>query len=245
MTNYEFKRWLTFSIMPTHLVTVRNDIKRLLKPFNRSGAKPSILDVGGRKSPYTINLQADITLLDVPQESGTKEDLNLGFTQEILKTLQKRRSNIKDLVIQDMTKSTLKEESYDAVTCIEVIEHVELDDVFVKNISSVIKKGGWAYFTTPNGDYIKNEGPDRNPDHVRHYTKLELKTLLEKYFDNVDVHYAVTTGKNRVRGLKSYKLSDPIGTIRSIISNVINRFESKGVENSSMNTAHLVAIGYK
>lgn len=245
MTNYEFMRWATFSIMPTHLVTVRNDIKRLIKSNKKSEGKLSVLDVGGRKSPYTINLPADITLLDVPQESGTREELNLGFTKDILSTIQKKRSNIKDVVIQDMTKSTLPDASYEAVVCIEVIEHVEEDDVFVKNISKVIDSGGWAYFTTPNGDYIKNEGPNKNPDHVRHYTRDGLQTLLEKYFDSVDVHYGVKTGKQRVQGLKSYKIKDPIGTLRSIFANIINRFQSKGVENTSQETAHLIAIGYK
>lgn len=245
MTNYEFMRWATFSIMPTHLVTVRNDIKRLIKSYKKRGAKISVLDVGGRKSPYTINLSADITLLDVPQESGTREELNLGFTNNILTTIQKERSNIKDVVIQDMTRSTLQDESYDAVVCIEVIEHVEEDEIFVKNISKVIEKGGWAYFTTPNGDYIKNEGPNKNPDHVRHYTRVELQTLLEKYFDTVDVHYGVKTGKYRVQGLKSFKLSKPVSTIKAIVSNIINRFQSRGVENTSQETAHLIAIGYK
>lgn len=245
MTTYEFKRWLSFFIMPTHLVTVRNDIKRLLKSTETANSLPSILDVGGRKSPYTINLSANITLLDVPQETGTKEDLNLGFTDTILRTIKSMRSNIKDVVIQDMTKSTLEEECYDAVVYVEVIEHVEQDEIFVKNIAKVIRKGGWVYFTTPNGDYIKNEGPDKNPDHVRHYTRAQLKDLLEKYFNNVDVHYAVKTGKYRVQGLKSYKLSAPIRTLKSIISNMINRIQSKGMQNSAMNTAHLVAIAHK
>jgi hypothetical protein len=119
------------------------------------------------------------------------------------------------------------------------------DDVFVNNIAKVIKKGGWAYFTTPNGDYIKNEGPNKNPDHVKHYTRVELQTLLEKYFDTVDVHYAVKTGKYRVRGLRSYSWRRPWRTFNSIFSNIINRFQSQGVDNTPKETAHLIAIGYK
>ncbi len=245
MTKYEFMRWATFPIMPTHLVTVRNDIKKLLNSIKHSKHNVSVLDVGGRKSPYTINLPADVTLLDVPQESGTKEDLNLGFTDTILKTIQSKRSNIKDIIIQDMTRSTLPDASYEAVVCIEVIEHVVEDDVFVKNIAKVVQEGGWAYFTTPNGDYIKNEGPNKNPDHVRHYTKSELQSLLEKYFPKVEVHYAVKTGKYRVWGLKSFKKSNPLTIFKSVTGNFINRFQSIGVENSSERTAHLVAIGYK
>lgn len=245
MTNYEFMRWLTFPLMTTHLVTVRNDIKRLIKTGVSSGKPLSILDVGGRKSPYTINLPATITLLDVPQEAGTKEDLNLGFTDSILTTIQKKRSNIMDVIIQDMTQSTLPDEAYDAVVSIEVIEHVEADDLFIKHIVQVLKKGGWAYFTTPNGDYIKNEGPNKNLDHVRHYTKVELQALLEKYFNKVEVHYAVSTGKYRVWSLQSLKTINPISMFKTLVGTFVNRFQSKGLEARSENTAHLVAVGYK
>ena len=222
--------------------TVHRDIKRLVANDRRSFKPLSILDVGGRKSPYTIGINADITLLDVPQEAGTKSELNLGFTEAILKNIQKKRSNIRDLIIQDMTTSTLKEASFDAVVCIEVIEHIEDDEAFVKNIAKVLKKGGWAYFTTPNGDFIKNEGPDKNPDHVRHYTKESLHNLLNRYFDKVEIYYAVATGKHRVMGLRTFNIYKPIDLIKSIVSNFINAQESKNVSRRMEGTAHLVAI---
>lgn len=195
--------------MPTHLNVVRKDLKTLLAPYKSGTVSPSVLDVGGRKSPYTIGLPADITLLDVPQETTVQEQLHLGFTKDILNKIKQQRSNIKDLILEDMTQSRLPDSSYDAVVCIEVIEHVEADAAFVQNIAKVVKPGGWAYFTTPNGDYIKNEGPDKNPDHVRHYTKEELEALLKRYFDVVEVHYAVKTGRYRVWGLKSFSMKRP------------------------------------
>lgn len=245
MTIYEWLRYLTLPIMPVHLQTVHRDLKKLVANDPRRGKRLSILDVGGRKSPYTIGINADITLLDVPQEAGTKSELNLGFTEDILTNLQKKRSNIKDLVVQDMTQSTLPEAIYDAVVCVEVIEHVEQDEAFVKHIAQVIKKGGWAYFTTPNGDFIKNEGPGKNPDHVRHYTKASLEALLNNYFGEVAVHYAVKTGRHRVMGLKGFKKEQPFHVLSTIYGNIINRLQSKGLEQMAEHTAHLVATGYK
>ncbi|MFD1014600.1 class I SAM-dependent methyltransferase [Winogradskyella rapida] len=246
MTSYEFMRWLSFPLMTTHLVTVRNDIKRLLSQSTpEKQARLSVLDVGGRKSPYTINLPASVTLLDVPQEAGVRADLHLGFTENILSTIQGKRSNISDLVIHDMTQPGLAAESYDAVVSIEVIEHVEADEAFVKHISEVIKPGGWAYLTTPNGDFIKNEGPDKNPDHVRHYTRQELHDLLAPYFKTVDVHYAVKTGKYRVWSLKSLKTLNPLSMLKTLVGTAVNRQQSKGLEQTAQQTAHLVAVGYK
>ncbi|WP_299226406.1 class I SAM-dependent methyltransferase [uncultured Psychroserpens sp.] len=245
MTTYEWMRWFTFPVMPTILVTVRKDLKQLIKHHKKNNQTYTLLDVGGRKSPYTINLKSDIALLDIPQESETQEELNLGFTSDILTSIQKERSNIKEVVIQDMTRSTLKDETYDAVVSVEVIEHVEEDELFVKNIAAVVKKGGWAYFTTPNGDYIKNEPPNNNPDHKRHYTRAELQTLLEKYFDRAEVIYAVKTGKYRLWGLKRFDIKNPLKLLKSMIGNVLNRYESKGLESTSVKTAHLIAKAYK
>ena len=245
MTPYEFMRWLTMPIMPVIMSASRKDICKLVKMSSKEKNRISILDVGGRKSPYTTGVNADITLLDIPQESETQENLNLGFTSEIMQFVKEKRSNIKDIVIQDMTKSTLEDASYDAVVSVEVIEHVEEDDLFVKNISKVIKNGGWAYFTTPNGDYIKNEPPHNNPDHKRHYTKLQLQNLLETYFDRVEVRYAVSTGKFRVWGLKNFSVKRPLDLMKSIIGNLVNSQQSKNVANRSQRTAHLIAVAYK
>ncbi len=239
MTTYELKRWITYPLLPVILIQVRRELKKLI---SKAPKKITILDVGGRKSPYTIGLDADVVLLDVPQENQTQEDLNLGFTNDILESVKKDRSNITDIVIQDMTKSSLADASYDAVVSVEVIEHVEEDDLFVKNISKVIKKGGWAYFTTPNGDFIKNEGPNKNPDHKRHYTREQLHNLLSKYFSEVEVYYAIKTGKYRVWGLKSFNIRKPFLLIRSIYGNMINRIQSRNVKQSKLNTAHLIAV---
>ncbi|MBX2963390.1 MAG: class I SAM-dependent methyltransferase [Cyclobacteriaceae bacterium] len=238
MTVYEWMRWLTFPTMPSLLVTVRKDMLTLLGGAN---GKIRILDVGGRKSPYTIGIPAQVTIMDIPRETDVQQELNLGMSDQIAGWIKKNRSNVEGIRIEDMTRTTLNENVYDAVVSVEVIEHVPDDDAFVKNIAKVIRPGGWAYFTTPNGDYIKNEPPNYNPDHVRHYTKQQLEQLLEKYFNQVEVRYAVKTGKYRAWGRSAYQFRRPVRTIKSLIGNFINRIESKGVADQATGTAHLIA----
>ena len=90
-----------------------------------------------------------------------------------------------------MTECTLPSESFDAAVCVEVIEHVRNDEVFVRQIARVLEPGGLLYLTTPNGDCIRNEPRNYNPDHVRHYTHQALSDLLVRRFCRVEVHYGV------------------------------------------------------
>lgn len=70
---------------------------------------------------------------------------------------------------------------YDFVVSFQVIEHIEDDELFVKEIARVLKPGGKFIVTTPN---IKMS-ITRNPWHVREYTSVELKNLLLQHFSGV------------------------------------------------------------
>lgn len=76
----------------------------------------------------------------------------------------------------------IEDNSFDYVVSFQVIEHIEDDNAFVKEIARVLKPGGKFIVTTP---YIKMS-ITRNPWHVREYTIEELKTLLSKNFSKVD-----------------------------------------------------------
>lgn len=78
----------------------------------------------------------------------------------------------------------MADNSFDFVVSFQVIEHIENDNLYIKEIYRVLKPGGKFIVTTPN----INMSITRNPWHVREYTIDQLKILLESCFDTVEAN---------------------------------------------------------
>lgn len=237
---YEFARKGFEHFLPPIYRQVR---AKLLEEVRKGSMNPLILDVGGRKSPYTIGVPAGVTIIDLPRKSEIQNDLNLGITNAISERIRKSRSNVTEVIFGDMTKSDLPAASFDIVVSVEVLEHVEEDEKFVSEISRVLKPGGRFIMTTPNGDYVENH----NPDHKRHYKKVQLESLLRRHFDVVKVEYAIAGGYYRRIGLKSWSVRKPFQTALSAFGNLVNSVQSsaKGIEEKAEGTHHLIASATK
>ncbi len=133
--------------------------------------RPNLLDVGARRSPYTIGLNADVTLLDIPRTTEEQNTYDLGATAGIPAQTARRRANVKNYLLVDFLANNLRPKSYDVVTTVEVIEHIEDDRLFVRELSRVVADDGFVFLTTPNGDAM----PTPFPQHVRHYKASELR----------------------------------------------------------------------
>lgn len=237
MTLYEIGRLLAEPALPPLYKQVR---RRLRKMIDANSPFPKLLDVGGRKSPYTIALPATVTVLDLPRENAIQQKLNLGINDGIIEQIKARRSNIAEVVIDDMTDSRLGDESFDIVVSVEVLEHVEEDDRFVSEVRRVLRAGGKFLMTTPNGDWVEN----RNPDHKRHYKKHQLEELLRKHFDNVQVDYAIVGGRFRKVGLRPWSVSKPSSIAFGAAANVVNSIQStrSNISRTAKGTHHLIAV---
>ena len=216
---------------------VRARLTELAKSFPQ---RPRILDVGGRKSHYTIGVPGDITISDLPRESELQKMLHLGINSAIVDQTRARRSNVHDVVYDDMSHSMLPAATFDCVVSVEVLEHVDEDDAFVRHVSRVLKPAGVFLMTTPNGDSVKHD----NPDHKRHYTRHQLWELLSRHFKRVEVEYAILGGRYRRWGLNSWSPRKPVTTVKSMIGNFINYRESMNgeVKERKVGTRHLIAV---
>jgi len=77
----------------------------------------------------------------------------------------------------------LNDNAYNSIASFQVIEHIQDDFLFLKEIHRVLKPGGIALITTPN----RKMSLSRNPWHIREYLADELKTLAGKIFNEVEM----------------------------------------------------------
>lgn len=73
--------------------------------------------------------------------------------------------------------------SFDCVITFQVIEHIEQDAQFVREIARVLRPGGLLILTTPNAPMSLT----RNPWHVREYTPEQLRELLARDFAQIEM----------------------------------------------------------
>jgi ubiquinone/menaquinone biosynthesis C-methylase UbiE len=86
----------------------------------------------------------------------------------------KKFNNVEFRQMEIPPLSGVADNLFDYVISFQVIEHIEDDKNYCKEIQRVLKPGGKFILTTPN----KPQSLTRNPWHVREYTGEELKTLL-------------------------------------------------------------------
>jgi SAM-dependent methyltransferase len=226
--------------LPVLYKRVRQILRTIAEP-HRETAK--VLDIGGRKSHYTIGIPGRVTISELPRRSAVQHRLHLGVNDQITAQIRKRRSNVEQVVMDDMTQSALKNNSFDCAIAVEVLEHVEQDQDFVRHVHRVLKPNGTFVMTTPNGDFVRNT----NPDHKRHYRKTELEALLRNEFEFVDVRYAVPHGKFYAMALESWSIRRPWKTAKAFCGAILNSLEDRYAKQPSegYGMQELIAVARK
>lgn len=82
--------------------------------------------------------------------------------------------------IPPLTK--LADNTFDYIVTFQVIEHIDNDDLFIREAHRVLKPGGKLLLTTVN----KTFSLSRNPWHVREYDANGLKSLMTTYFSSIE-----------------------------------------------------------
>jgi len=75
-------------------------------------------------------------------------------------------------------KIPLPENSFDMVVMSDVLEHIENDDLVIKNVSKLLKKEGLILLTVPAYPFLYTKR-DAFHHHIRRYKKKQLHSLLQ------------------------------------------------------------------
>jgi SAM-dependent methyltransferase len=102
---------------------------------------------------------------------------------QVIEKLQVKYPTAKFLSGNIPPLSEFADNSFDVVLSFQVIEHIEDDGLFLKEIHRVMRPGAIALLTTPN----RPKSLTRNPWHIREYTGAELSRLASSIFSGVDM----------------------------------------------------------
>ncbi len=147
--------------------------QRLLKPYlvAKEWAKGDLLEVGcgeGRGIEWLLPSLSSFTAIDKIESAVVL--LRSKFPQG-------------KFVSGHLPPLPFEDSAFDSVVSFQVIEHIEDDVLFLKEIYRVLRPGGFALITTPN----RLMSLSRNPWHVREYTSDELTKLAKTIFQSVEM----------------------------------------------------------
>lgn len=98
--------------------------------------------------------------------------LGADFSAEALKFARSR--GLKRLMRADLTRLPLQNACLDLLTCLDTLEHIERDDLALREVFRVLRPGGHALFTVPQHPALFS-AHDRALHHVRRYRYEELR----------------------------------------------------------------------
>lgn len=92
-------------------------------------------------------------------------------------------------IAMDACEIAFKDNSFDVVVSLEVIEHLLDYHKFLKEVKRIIKPQGLCIFSTPHKRPIGVNPKDAviNPHHLKEFMLDEFKDILHKYFSNVEI----------------------------------------------------------
>jgi len=145
----------------------------------------------------------------------------------------------------------IEADSIDFVVTFQVIEHIQDDHYFLKEIFRVLKPGGKLLLTTPN----KLMSLSRNPWHIREYTPFEMKDILSKYFAKTQVNgvygndLVMEYYKKNKESVKKITRFDVFNFqyilprwILQVPYDILNRFNRKKLKSDNENVVSLVKV---
>ncbi len=109
---------------------------------------------------------ASCTTIDIDEEK-------VSYAQKFLRKAK--------LIIDDITSpKKIKNNSFDTIIMLEVLEHLDNDEVILKTLHGLLKKRGRLVLSVPSDHPLHVINPVKYTQHKRHYSRKRLITILER-----------------------------------------------------------------
>ncbi len=122
-------------------------------------------------------------------ENGARWVLGVDISEEAIQYAVSRppRDNM-EFGVADCTGLGLRDDSFDIVVSIELIEHLAQVDQYLSEVCRVVKPQGLYFMSTPNRKISSTSGGKASwAFHEREFTVGELAELLGSYFEEVEI----------------------------------------------------------
>jgi 2-polyprenyl-3-methyl-5-hydroxy-6-metoxy-1,4-benzoquinol methylase len=145
----------------------------------------------------------------------------------------------------DLTEIEFGELTFDVITCIEVIEHIQDLKSFMIGIKKILRPGGILYLTTPNILSLNSRILKENwnvlcyPEHLSYFSKKSLnKLLVSNSFEKL---FLVSDGVSPERLLTSFRKKT---VDHSTPENKDEKFRVQLEKNSFLKTVKRIVNGF-
>jgi 2-polyprenyl-3-methyl-5-hydroxy-6-metoxy-1,4-benzoquinol methylase len=153
----------------------------------RPNCTGQILEIGsgtGNISKYFLKSEADITLSDIRKNYC-----------EYLKRSFEQYTTLRDVLLMDLIDKDFEKifkqhaHSYDTIFALNVVEHINEDNLAIKNCKYLLKLGGTLIILVPANQFLYNSF-DKALGHYRRYNKSTLQSLfLQNGFTIIQKEY--------------------------------------------------------
>jgi len=145
--------------------------QNLREIIKESIAGKKILDAGCGTGHLTLDLlkeNFDVTAIDYSNEL-------VEFTRKTIQSAQ-YNANVFSYDLSSIKNKNLP--IFDSIICLDVIEHIENDNIALKNLYDMLKFDGTLIITVPAIKWLYGQR-DKNVGHYRRYNKVDLINKLE------------------------------------------------------------------
>ncbi len=125
---------------------------KIIAPNYYSRLKNVLKTISKDKNKILLNLGCGDGEYDLYLKRYYKKIISLDINKNDLKIAKKLNNNI-NYILADAQNLPLKNNIFDEIVCVDVLEHIKNDTIAAKEISRILKKQGLFILTAPNKNY--------------------------------------------------------------------------------------------